>query len=203
MNIIKIKNITNLYEAEATLQKYTKAFIIDDNFFTVSKIMTMFKPVIQTKVDKSFYFEEFVFSYADANINDIFKVRFYYKPTSFFDFLKTAQYLNEQQLDKLADDRSKYLHAHPEFGAEDEDNYDDPDTWGRADDNLDKMMYNEALIYILSSVNKDDVNITKEDVWEKFIKWREEVLSENDEFSQALYNLYQELLSAKLRSIEA
>ena len=180
LNIDDIRNTLLLLK-----NSESKKFInLAGNVFSINHILTCFN--VETYVKHSFeIFDEcsFKFSYDDGNVKSIFNVSCYLEDDTSYGFLKTSTFMDYDQLcmltSKVLDMISKSSHSEFNIGS------------------LSNDLYNEALIFVTSGINKEECKQIKDDFESKFKVYQEKQNEKNSEIKMLMKKLYNEITKLK------
>lgn len=180
LDIDDIKNALNLLK-----KSQTKKFInLGGNIFSVDHILTCFN------VDKFIknHFESFdnyffKFSYDDGNVKSIFNVICNLEDDTSYGFLKTSTFMDYDQLCMLVSKVIETVSKSGEFNI----------------GSLSNDLYNEALIFVTSGINKEECKQIKDDFESKFKIYQEKQNEKNKEIKLYIKKLYDEIIKLKNR----
>lgn len=181
MNINVNKSI--LKEAISNLEKNNQYFVIDNNLFSIKNINTLLK--VNTEIETETYgglndFTCFNFIYNNENI----KVTYIHEDTFCFNYVNLCKLITSEDVDILLEKsrniiKEKY-HPVPPIRE------------------VDKIFYNEALVFMASKINEDDKNNVTDDFSSKFELYKEKQNAEIAEIIELMNKLYNMLLNIKL-----
>ena len=190
--------LEDLEHSERALNANPNVLLIDNNIFTVDCIKTLLQPEIARFSNGSIANEEFAFSYDDGNICCVISVIIKYKPTSFYKYLELTRKLNDSQLNTVYEKMMKYISETVYKDNNDEQNEIEDEIWGEAHANVDKLVFNEALVFILNGINKEDCETAQKELWDGFENWRKKMIEINNSYHESFNSLYDTLADIKL-----
>lgn len=182
MNILV--NLDKINDSIAQIEKNNQYLIINNNLFSMNKIITLKTP--EDNLSLPFRETSFEFSYNDGCKNDIIKVRYFHEKTDCISFVKTCKVISENEVDQIIEKATKI--------AIEKNNHKDLDL----SNDIDNIFYNEVLVYISSKINENDKSDLKDDFISKFEMFKEKRETIINNTKEAINNLYSKIIDIKL-----
>jgi len=160
--------------------------IVDKNLFSISKISTILKPVIENDplfLNKKMTIE---FAYADRILPMDVKIVANFNSVSSLEFVKTSKMLNESQLLMIADKVMSTFKENYSYCEE------------KLTKMIDDMTLNETIVFLTKALNKDDCEEVKNDFITKFETWKQRMTTENEELKSLMDKLFSYLMTMKV-----
>ena len=175
-------NIDDVKNALYYLKKNDKYLNLNGNVFSIDNITTCFNIEEYT----SDCFERgsehyFRFSYNDGNIKQVFKVMCKLNDDTSYGFLKNSTFMDYDQFCSLVQKVYSMVDNVKEYNL----------------GSISNDLYNEALIFVTSGINKEECKAIKDDFeskYEAFVKKQDE---KNAEISNEMKKLYMTLIETK------
>jgi hypothetical protein len=188
-NEITIKmTVDNINTAIDNLSVNEKFLNLNKNIFSIDCISTCFD-VEKHYSDSLKYLGAcyFKISYNDGNVKNVFTVECDLKNTTSYGFLKNTPFMDDDQLEilveKIHNNVFNVVDSSKEYNIE----------------SISNDLYNEALIFVTSGINKEECKSIKNDFETKFENYITVQNSENDKIICMMEDLYNKIIEIKTK----
>lgn len=176
----------NLSETLNDLENGNERFLsLADNLFLIKHINTCLR--IKTSINFNYKSASFKFSYDDENFKNMIVVKYTFEDDSCYAFLKETDFISQEQLQIIKSKSYKFSKQ--------------LDSYRSIDDSIEQvnnMVYSEALSLMTSAINKEDFDMVKTDFESKYLAWKARKKENNENAVALLEQLYNKILRIKL-----
>lgn len=180
---------SKIEDLESTLEELEngneKFLSILGNLFLIKNINTCLhvKTINSWLNQKSIFFK---FSYNDENFKNIISIKYNFEDDSVFAFLNESNLIDKDHLNSIFEKAVKTIKQSRHMNVDE------------AENTISDIIYNEALILLTTSINKEDIENVKSDFEAKYENWKKIKNDINNNGVKFINSIYNKLIKIKL-----